>query len=112
MARDIPAGGVEGKDFYYFYVGPDGWGLFNTMDSEKLNEEFRLAHKYTTFSRYDAPEKQQAKFRMDFNHGDWTDDNHPIYDANQYYISRAFPKSGSGIPARFMVGPSLQKPTK
>ena len=112
MTRDIPAGGVEGKDFYYFYVGPDGWGLFNTMDSEKLNEEFRLAHKYTTYSRYDTPEKQQAKFRMDFNHGDWTDDNHPIYDANQYYISRAFPKTGSGMPARFMVGPTLQKPTK
>lgn len=112
MTRDVPAGGETGKDFYYFYVGLEGWGLFNTMDSEKLNEEFRLAHKYTTYSRYDTPEKQQAKFRMDFNHGDWTDDNHPIYDANQYYISRAFPKTGSGIPARFMVGPTLQKPTR
>ena len=112
MARDIPAGGVEGKDFYYFYVGPEGWGLFNTMDSEKLNEEFRLAHKYTTYSRYDTSEKQQAKFRMNFNDDNWTDDSHPIYDGNQYYISRAFPKTGSGIPARFMVGKTLGAPTR
>ena len=112
MARDIPAGGVEGKDFYYFYVGPEGWGLFNTMDSEKLNEEFRLAHKYTTYSRYDTSEKQQAKFRMNFNDDNWTDDSYPIYDGNQYYISRAFPKTGSGIPARFMVGKTLGVPTR
>ena len=49
---------------------------------------------------------------MDFTKEDWTDNNHGIYDANQYYIARAFPKTGSGIPARFMVGPTMQQPTK
>ena len=104
MTRDVPAGGETGKDFYYFYVGPEGWGLFNTKDSEKLNEEFRLTQKNTTFRGYNTPEKQQAKLT-----NNWTDN---VYDSGQYYISRAFPKTGSGIPARFMVGPSLNKPTR
>ncbi len=104
MTRDVPAGGVQGKDFYYFYVGSEGWGLFNTMDSEKLNEEFRLTQKNTTFKGYNTAEKQQAKFKNGWGDG--------VFDSGQYYVSRAFPKAGSGIPARFMVGPSLQKPTR
>ena len=112
MTRDVPAGGAQGKDFYYFYVGPDGWGLFNTMDSEKLNEEFRLTQKNTTFSRYNTSEKQQAKFKMDFTKANWKDNDHGIYDGNQYYIARAFPKTGSGIPARFMVGKTLEAPIR
>ena len=111
MTRDVPAGGVEGKDFYYFYVGPEGWGLFNTMDSEELNEEFRLAHKNTTYKGYNTPEKQQAKFKTAFT-GKWADDANRIFDNNQYYIARAFPKTGSGIPARFMVGKTLGVPTR
>lgn len=112
MTRDVPAGGEPGKDFYYFYVGPDGWGLFNTKDSEKLNEEFRLTQQNTTFSRYNTPEKQQAKFKMAFTNANWKDESYAIYDANQYYISRAFPKTGSGIPARFMVGKTLEAPIR
>lgn len=104
MTRDVPTGGETGKDFYYFYVGPEGWGLFNTKDSDKLNEEFRQTQKNTTFKGYNTAEKQQAKFT-----NGWGD---AVFNSGQYYISRAFPKTGSGIPARFMVGPSLQKPTK
>ena len=96
MTRDVPNGGIAGKDFYYFYVGPEGWGLFNTKDSDKLNEEFRLTQKNTTFGGYNTEAKQQAQFKSG-----WTAD---IFDLGQYYISRAFPKTGSGIPARFMVG--------
>ena len=114
MTRDVPNGGVEGKDFYYFYIGPEGWGLFNTKDSETLNEEFRLTKKNTTFRLYDTPAKQQAQFKMLFASDNWRDDdkNNNIFDKNQYSIARAFPKSGAGIPARFMVGPSLDKPTR
>ena len=107
MTRDVPAGGETGKDFYYFYVGLEGWGLFNTKDSDKLNEEFRLTQKNTTFRGYDTPDKKQAQFR-----NGWEDSWNGVFDRNQYYIARAFPKTGSGIPARFMVGPTLQKPTK
>ena len=96
MTRDVPNGGVVGKDFYYFYIGPEGWGLFNTKDSDKLNEEFRLTQKNTTFGGYNTEAKQQAQFKSG-----WT---HDVFDLGQYYISRAFPKTGSGIPARFMVG--------
>ena len=96
MTRDVPTGGEQGKDFYYFYVGPEGWGLFNTKDSDKLNEEFRLTQKNTTFSGYNTEAKQQAQFKIG-----WTEN---IFNSGQYYISRAFPKTGSGIPARFMVG--------
>lgn len=104
MTRDVPAGGEQGKDFYYFYVGPEGWGLFNTKDSDKLNEEFRQTQKNTTFKGYNTDAKQQAQFKNGW--GDF------VFDSGQYYISRAFPKTGSGIPARFMVGPSIPKPTK
>lgn len=107
MTRDVPAGGEQGKDFYYFYVSPEGWGLFNTKDSEKLNEEFRLTQKNTTFRGYNTAEKQQAKFR-----NGWEDSWNGVFDSGQYYIARAFPKTGAGIPARFMVGPTLEKPTK
>ena len=104
MTRNVPAGGVEGKDFYYFYVGPEGWGLFNTKDSDKLNEEYRQTKKNTTFKGYKTEAKQQAQFK-----GSWTDG---VFDSGQYYISRAFPKTGSGIPARFMVGKTLGVPTR
>lgn len=112
MTKDVPTGGEQGKDFYYFYVGLEGWGLFNTKDSEMLNEEYRLTKKNTTFSGYDTSEKQQAKFTRDFTESDWADDYKSVFNRNQYYIHRVFPKGGAGIPARFMVGPSLDKPTR
>ena len=112
MTRDVPTGGEQGKDFYYFYVGPDGWGLFSTKDSEKLNEEFRLTQQNTTYKRYKTPKQQQAQFKMDFAKANWKDNDYGIYHLDQYYITRAFPKTGAGIPARFMVGPTMQQPTK
>ena len=49
---------------------------------------------------------------MDFTKANWKDNDHGIYDGNQYYIARAFPKTGAGIPARFMVGKTLEAPIR
>lgn len=103
MTQTTPAGGIAGQDYVYYYIDKNSWGRFNTNDSQKLLDDYlaraRRTPNFNGYPGYDTRKARPAHYKAA-----WPSDTPPQLYSDQDAIERVYPKTGSGIPTRVMVG--------